>query len=139
MATDSSSGTLPSSSRLTIDSSSSSARSKESFLTSIWVVSAISRSRMRLIPGADSNECLRAHCGGNSRSHQRADVGGNGFLEPLKVVAAFQHRDNSATGAFIRDIHQLARDPTEILRLEIDRRQRVAIMRVEAGRDEDEL
>ena len=38
---DSSSGTLPSSSRLTIDSSSSIARSKLSFLTSTWVFSAI--------------------------------------------------------------------------------------------------
>src|ERR1700716_3185684 len=47
MATDSSSGTLPSSSRLTIVSSSSIARSKESFLTSSWVFSAILRSRMR--------------------------------------------------------------------------------------------
>src|SRR5260370_6643715 len=41
MATDSSSGTLPSSSRFTIDSSSSIARSKLSFLTSTWVFSAI--------------------------------------------------------------------------------------------------
>src|SRR6516165_8242406 len=46
MATDSSSGTLPSSSRLTIDSSSSIARSKESFLTSTCVFSPID-----LLPG----------------------------------------------------------------------------------------
>src|ERR1700722_14235860 len=42
MVTDSSSGTLPSSSRLTIVSSSSIARSKLSFLTSTWVFSAMS-------------------------------------------------------------------------------------------------
>src|ERR1700759_3395754 len=41
MVTDSSRGTLPSSSRLTIVSSSSIARSKLSFLTSTWVFSAI--------------------------------------------------------------------------------------------------
>src|SRR6266446_1685400 len=110
MATDSSSGTLPSSSRLTIDSSSSIARSKESFLTSVWVFSAISGSRVRQSPGAESNEFLRAHCGGNSRSHQRGDMGCHRLLEPLKVVAAFEHRDNSAAGAFVRNVHQLARD-----------------------------
>src|SRR5260370_18452919 len=45
MATDSCSGTLPPSSRVTMISSSSIARSKLSFLTSTWVSSAISLSR----------------------------------------------------------------------------------------------
>src|SRR6266481_2396118 len=139
MATDSSSGTLPSSSRLTIDSSSSSARSKESFFTSVWVFSAISRSRVRRCPGAESNEFLRTHCGGNSRSHQRGDMGCHRLFQPLKVVAAFQHRDNSAASAFLCNIHQLARDPAKILRVEIERSPRVAVMRIEAGRDDDKL
>src|SRR6266704_5651142 len=100
MVTDSSSGTLPSSSRLTIDSSSSIARSKLSFLTSTWVFSAISCSRMRrsdpdpislfehdlfgkpvptfpdhAVPDAESIEVLRAYCGGDSGPHQCGDVG----------------------------------------------------------------
>src|SRR5205807_3458155 len=136
MATDSSSGTLPSSSRLTIDSSSSIARSKESFFTSIWVFSTIARSRVRPMPSAESNEFLRAHCGGNSRSHQRRDVGRDRFLEPLEVVAAFQHRDNPAAGACLCNIHQLARDPAEILRVQVKRCQGIAMVCVEAGRDD---
>src|SRR5437588_7780091 len=119
MATDSSSGTLPSSSRLTIDSSSSIARSKESFLTSVWVFSAISGSRVRHSLTLESNEFLRAHCGGKSSSHQRGDMGCRRFLQPLKVVTAFQHRDNPAAGTFVRNVHQLARDPAEVVRLEI--------------------
>src|ERR1700675_1420296 len=147
MATDSSSGTLPSSSRLTIVSSSSIARSKESFLTSSWVFSAILRSRMRslqlehdlfgkpvptfpdhALPGTESSEFLRAYCGGVSRAHQCGDVRGDRFFQPLQVVAALQHRHNPAAGAGLRDIHQLARDPAEILRPQIERGQRIAIM-----------
>src|SRR3954447_24697390 len=140
MATDSSSGTLPSSSRLTIDSSSSIARSKLSFLTSTWVFSAIyCVPRSALIPGAESIEVLRAYCGGDLRAHQCGDVGCDRLFQPLQVVAALQHRDHPATGAGLRDIHQLARDPAEILGLHIERSQRIAEMRVEAGGDDDEL
>src|SRR5467141_2149380 len=97
MATDSSSGTLPSSSRLTIDSSSSIARSKLSFLTSSWVFSAILRSRMRRsdpdpisllsmifsepvstfpdhVCQAHNHTKLRAYCGGELAAHQCADM-----------------------------------------------------------------
>src|ERR1700757_3888325 len=128
MVTDSSKGTLPSSSRLTIVSSSSIARSKLSFLTSTWVFSAIFRSRMRslqlehdlranafasgglpgpdhALPGAESSEFLRAYCGGVSRAHQCGDMRGNRLFQSLQVVAALQHRHNPAAGAGRREIH----------------------------------
>src|SRR5882724_1457169 len=117
MATDSSSGTLPSSSRLTIDSSSSIARSKLSFLTSAWVFSAILLFRLRAFAAVDSKVVMPAYCGGNSRAHQCGDVLGDRFLQALQIVAALQHRDNPATGACRGDVHQLACDPAEIFRL----------------------
>src|SRR3954470_15725806 len=106
MATDSSSGTLPSSSRLTIDSSSSIARSKLSFLTSVWVFSAISLSWMRPFPGAESKTFVRTYCGGILRAHQCGDVGRGRLFQALQVIAALEHRHNSATRAGIGDIHQ---------------------------------
>src|SRR3984885_6940025 len=139
MVTDSSSGTLPSSSRLTIVSSSSSARSKLSFLTSIWVFSAILLSRMRPFGNADSNVSMWAYCGGNSRAHQCGDVCCDRLFQALQIVAALQHRDDSPPRAGIGDVHQLARDPAEIFRFEIERRQGIAVMRVEAGGDDDQL
>src|ERR1700755_1575118 len=128
IATDSSSGTLPSSSRLTIDSSSSSARSKLSFLTSSWVFSAILFSRMRRLASADSKTFIRAHCGAISSVHQCGDVGGGRLLQALQIVAALQHRHPPAAGGCFGDVHQLARDPAEILGLEIERGQGIAIM-----------
>src|SRR4030088_184741 len=139
MATDSSSGTLPSSSRLTIDSSSSIARSKLSFPTSTWVFSAILLSRMRPYPGADLNELMRAYCGRRSRAHQCGDVGRDRPFQALQIIAALKHRDNSAAGACIGDIHQFAGDPAEIFRLEIERRQRVPVVCIEAGGDDDQF
>src|SRR5882672_5010114 len=103
MATDSSSGTLPSSRRLTIDSSSSIASSKLSVLTSTWVFSAI-----LLVPdapstGANSMIFLRAYCGGNSCAHQCGDVGCDRLFQALQVITAFEHRNNSPAGAGIGD------------------------------------
>ena len=66
-------------------------------------------------------------------------MGRHRFFQPLQVIAALQHRDHPAAGAGVRDIHQLARDPAEILRLQIERGQRIAEMRVEAGGDDDEF
>src|SRR5206468_6361242 len=135
MATDSSSGTLPSSSRLTIDSSSSSARSKLSFLTSSWVFSAI-----LLIPdaaffGRGPAEFMRTHV--ISRAHQRGDVSGDRLLQAYQIIAALEHRYNSPPRAAIGGIHQFARHPAEIFRLEIDRCQGIAVVRIEAGGDDD--
>src|ERR1700692_1010835 len=139
MATDSSSGTLPSSSRLTIDSSSSSARSKLSFLTSGWVFSAIMFSRMRHASGAESKSAMRAYCGAISRAHQCGDMGGDRLLQALQIIAAFQHRYQPAAGRRLGNIKQLLGDPAEILGLEIERGQGIAIMPVKAGRDDDQF
>src|ERR1700684_863346 len=102
MATDSSSGTLPSSSRLTIDSSSSIARSKLSFLTSVWVFSAILLSRCA-VRGHQTQGMMRAYCGGNLRAHQRGDMGCDRLFQALQIIAALEHRDNSSPGAAIGD------------------------------------
>src|SRR4051812_468153 len=136
MATDSSSGTLPSSRRLTIDSSSSIARSKLSVLTSTWLVSAILR-----VPAAPFRfkDVLRAYCGGNSRAQQCCDVGRDRVFQALQVVTAFEHRHHAAAGACAGDIHQFAGDPAEIFRVEIDVRQGIAAMGVEAGGNDDEF
>src|SRR5947199_8745157 len=130
MATDSSSGTLPSSRRLTIDSSSSIARSKLSVLTSTWVFSAILRVPAAPFSCADSEIFLRAYCGGNSRTQQCRDVGRDRLFQALQVVTAFEHRHHAAAGACAGDIHQFAGDPAEIFRVEIDVRQRIAAMGV---------
>src|ERR1700681_3061451 len=139
MATDSSSGTVPSSSRFKIDSSSSIARSKESFLTSTWVFSAILFSQMRPFTGADLNIVMRAYCGGGSRAHQCGDVCRDRLFQALQIISALEHRDNSATGARIGDIHQFTRDPAEVFRPEIERGQRITVVGVEAGRDDDQF
>src|SRR5882757_9113556 len=139
MATDSSSGTLPSSRRLTIDSSSSIARSKLSVLTSTWVFSAILRVPDAPFAGVDSKSFLRAYCGGNSRAHQCRDMGRDRLFQALQVVAAFEHRHHAAARARVSDIQQLARDPAEIFRVEIDVRQGIAAVGVEAGGNDDQF
>src|SRR3984893_17545586 len=119
MATDSSSGTLPSSSRFTIDSSSSIARSKLSFLTSSWVFSDIVLFPDAPFTGAELNAWMRAYCGGNSRAHQRADMGCDRFFQALQIIAALEPRDNSPLRACIGDVHQFARHPAEVVGLQI--------------------
>src|SRR5271169_3830317 len=111
MATDSSSGTLPSSSRFTIDSSSSIARSNESFLTSVWVFSAILLSQMRAFAASRPEISMPAYCGGNSRAHQCGDMGGDRLFQALQIIAALEHRDNSPPRAGVGDVPQFARDP----------------------------
>src|SRR6266403_881346 len=139
MATDSSSGTLPSSSRFTIDSSSSIARSKLSFLTSIWVFSAMLLSRMRPVAGAELSVLMRTYCGGDSRAHQCRDMRRDRLFQALQIIATLENRDNSPAGACIGNVHQLACDPAEVFRSEIERGQRIPVMCVEAGRDDDQL
>src|ERR1700709_1967399 len=114
MVTDSSSGTLPSSRRLTIDSSSSIARSKLSVLMSTWVFSAILRVPAAPFTGANSKIFLRAYCGGSSRSHKCVGVGRDRLFQALQVVTALEHGHHAAARARLGDIQQLARDPAEI-------------------------
>src|SRR5579871_2858663 len=73
------------------------------------------------------------------RAHQGADMRRDRFLQALKIITALEHRNNSASRGAIGEIHQLSRRPSEVLGLEIDRSQRVAMMRIESGRDDDQF
>src|SRR5215207_2043019 len=121
MATDSSSGTSPRSSRCTIDSSSASAFSKLNVCTSSGVLSAITR-RFQIL---------------GSPAHQRGNVGGYRVRQGLQVIAAFQHRYQPAGGAGIGTVHQFAGDPIVIAFKKIEVRQRIARVGVKTGRDND--
>src|SRR4030081_166116 len=137
IATDSSSGTLPSSSRLTIDSSSSIAFSKESFLTSAWLVSAMLVFRMIATQGQVSMKMLPlSRTGFDLSPHQRRHMGGDRLRKSFEVVAALEHRDDPATAIAVGAIHELGRDPGEIGLDQVEVRQRIARMGVEAGRDQ---
>src|SRR5260370_2586986 len=94
MRTDSSSGTFPPSSRVTMVSSSSIARSKLSFLTSTWVFSAISLSQ-DAPAGADSETILRRYCGGRSPPPPCPDCCRNPPPLALPGIAPPHHPTNS--------------------------------------------
>src|SRR6516162_3560977 len=74
-----------------------------------------------------------------SRLHQRSDVGGDRIRQALEVVAAFEHGDDAASGACVRNLHELARRPIEIRFEQIEVGEGVAHMRVEACRDHDQV
>src|SRR6266404_3767607 len=141
IATDSSSGTLPSSSRLTIDSSSSIAFSKESFLTSAWLVSAMLVFRMIATQGQALIEMLPFSRAGfdPSSPHQRRHMGGDRLRKSFNVVATLDHRDDTAAAISVGAIHELGRDPGEIGLDQVEVRQRIARMGVEAGRDQQQI
>src|SRR4026208_140979 len=126
MATDSSSGTLPSSRRLTIDSSSSMARSKGIFLTSL-LFSAISLSGV-VHWVKDSPDSLSVHQGGH--------VGRIRARRPLRIIAALEQGHDAALGARIGNVHQFLGDPRVVGFNEIEIGERVARVRVEPGRDD---
>src|SRR5215213_5983120 len=146
MVTDSSSATSPRSSFCTICSSSASATSKVSFLTSLTGVSAIvltiatrvlesnpfAHDPVRKpVPTFRNHALLPPHQRGHMRSHR--------FGQPLKVVATFEQRHDAAVGPAIRQLHQLLRDPGVIGLDEIQVRERIAYVRIEAGRDNHEI
>src|SRR4051812_7416648 len=126
MATDSSSGTLPSSSRLTIVSSSSIARSKDRRLTSALVLSG-----MITFLGAASRILARPRAL-LSAPHQGGHMGGGRIGQADEVVATLQHGDDAALGGRFGNLHDLARDPFEVRFHQIDVGERIAHMRVEA-------
>lgn len=59
--------------------------------------------------------------------------------QSLKVIAAFQDRNNAAACVAIGQFHQPQRGPGEILFREFEASQRVAHMGVEARRDDDQI
>src|SRR4029077_998253 len=78
-----------------------------------------------LIPDAASYSDLTGLSGWIIRrispAHQRSDVGCDRFFQAHQIIAALEHRYNSPARAVIGDIHQFARDPAEIFRLEVER------------------
>src|SRR6478672_4123728 len=133
MATDSSSGTLPSSRRLTIDSSSSIARSKGIFLTST-LFSAISLSVRRLLVvrcDEDSPDSLSVHQGGNVRRDRSR--------KPLQIIATFEERYDTAFGARVGHVHQFLGDPGVVGFYEIEIGERIARVRIEASRNDQDI
>src|SRR5262245_35730054 len=132
MATDSSSGTFPSSSRFTIDSSSSIARSKGIFLTST-LFSAISLpgSSFRLAMGEVSPDFRPVHQGGH--------VGRNRARKSLQIIAALQQGHDAAFGAGISNVHQFLCDPRVVGFHQIEIGERVTRVRVESGRYDDHV
>lgn len=63
----------------------------------------------------------------------------NRFFQSLQVIAAFEHGDNAPAGGLVGKVHQLTRDPGVVLGAQIQRRQRIAVMRIEAGGDDQQL
>ena len=66
-------------------------------------------------------------------------MGGGRFCQTLQVVAALEDADDPASAVLLGEFHQFERSPGEVARLEAQFAERVAIMGVEAGRDEDEV
>src|SRR3954453_17403271 len=134
MATDSSSGTFPSSSRLTIDSSSSIARSNGRLERSGLSAMMIPVQPLSLIASrAGTSEQ------GNSALHQRAHMGGDRVGQADKIVTAFQHGNDASARGLLSHFHELARRPLEIAFEQIEIGKRVAHMRVEPRRDHQEI
>src|SRR6516165_12536304 len=66
-------------------------------------------------------------------------MGGDRFLKALKIITALEHRNNSPARGLVGDVQQLSGHPGEILGLQVQRSQGIAIMRVEARRDDDQF
>ena len=64
---------------------------------------------------------------------------GGRFRQAFEVVAAFEHRDHAALRGLVGDLHDLAGGPAEVLLDELQIGERVALVRVEAGRDDDQF
>ena len=61
-----------------------------------------------------SSRLRLTRCGGLA-FHQFADVGADRIRKSLKVVAAFQHRHQTASAVLLRRLHQFACRPGEIV------------------------
>src|SRR5688572_10860553 len=117
MAIDSSSGTSPRSSLVTIASSSFRATSK-----------------LRLATSGRGSAKIRS-----SGLHEPAYMRGCRIRQALEIVAALEERHHAPVCPSVGDVHQLAGRPVEILGIKVDLGQRVAAVRVEAGGDEDQV
>lgn len=59
--------------------------------------------------------------------------------QSLQVIAALEQADHAVAGAAVGDLVQAARRPVEVLGDKVDLRQRIAVVGIEAGRDQDEI
>src|SRR3954449_11707450 len=66
-------------------------------------------------------------------------MGRDGFRETLEVVAALEQRHDTPAGAAARDVEKLRGRPGEVGLLEVQVGERVAPVRVEAGRYDDKV
>ena len=71
--------------------------------------------------------------------HEAQHMRGGRFREGIEVVAAFEHGDQPALGMAVGDRQQLLGQPDEILGLDLELRQRIGGMGVEARRHDDEF
>src|SRR5262245_16471150 len=131
MATDSSSGTLPSSSRFTIDSSSSIARSKGMVATSVSEVAAILDPGNAVVPDRACRRC--------SAPHQSGDMSRRRSGEAPQVIPAFEHGYHPSGGGAAGDLHDPAGGPGEVRLQQVEVRQRIALMGVEPRGNDDEV
>src|SRR5260370_12276010 len=74
-----------------------------------------------------------------ARAHEALHVRGGRLRERVEVVTAFEDGDQPALGMTVRDRQQLLGQPDEIVGLDLELRQRVGAMGVEARRHDDEL
>lgn len=61
------------------------------------------------------------------------------FRQPFQIITTFQQADDPVGGVFIGHFQKPAGCPVKILAHQIDLRQRIAVMRVKTGGDEDEV
>ena len=64
---------------------------------------------------------------------------GGRFRKPFEVIAAFQHRNHPALRGLVGDLHDFAGGPAEVLFDELEIGEWIALVCVEARRNDDEL
>src|SRR6185437_4890765 len=142
MAIESARGAWPLSSLPTIPSSSASAASKVMFLTSSCSSCATLSSALAvllaptaawdkggLFAGDDAHRAVEQH-----RNVRRRPIG-----EAPAIIPPFEQRDQPSLAAPVGEVHQLARDPREILGHPVELRQRITVVGIEARRYEQEV
>ena len=71
--------------------------------------------------------------------HESVEVRLDRTCQALEVVAAFEKRYDAAAGVAVGEVHELRRGPAEVGLGQHDVGERIAHMRVEARRDDDEV
>ena len=74
-----------------------------------------------------------------SRPHQRLDMRRDGAGEPFEMIATFENRDDAALRVSLGNFHEPLRRPGKIRFDKIETAKRIETMRVEAGRDDDQI